>query len=111
MAMNRREFLITAASTMFAAAACSRSHTSNANAKQVNIYSWADYLHPEAIPEFQRRTGIRVVYDTFASNEALLAKVQAGASDYDIIVPTSYMARVLKKMDKLSVLDKERIVG
>jgi len=111
--VNRREFLKLASGTVFGAAtgACSSTSSRNASAKQVNIYSWADYLHPDAIPEFQRRTGVRVVYDTFASNEALLAKVQAGASDYDIIVPTSYLVKVLKKMGKLSVLDHDRIHG
>ncbi|HEY9679204.1 MAG TPA: spermidine/putrescine ABC transporter substrate-binding protein [Drouetiella sp.] len=77
--------------------------------KQLNIYSWADYLHPDTIPEFERRYGIQVVYDTFASNEALLAKLQAGATAYDIIIPTSYMIKQLKNLGKLSVLDHSRI--
>lgn len=53
---------------------------SRQNEKQLNILNWADYLHPDAIPEFQKRYGIEVVYDTFASNEALLAKLQAGGT-------------------------------
>jgi spermidine/putrescine transport system substrate-binding protein len=75
----------------------------------VNIYSWADYLHPDTIPQFEKRTGIQVVYDTFASNEALLAKLQAGASDYDIVVPTGYMMHQLVKLNLLQELDHAKI--
>jgi spermidine/putrescine transport system substrate-binding protein len=79
--------------------------------KQVNILNWADYLHPDTIPEFERRYGIKVVQDTFASNEALLAKLQAGGTRYDVIVPSSYMVKQLKKLDILSVLEHDRLVG
>ncbi|HEY9732612.1 MAG TPA: spermidine/putrescine ABC transporter substrate-binding protein [Drouetiella sp.] len=110
--MDRRQFIKTSLGTIFGASltACSRSGKSREK-NQLNIYSWADYLHPSTIPEFERRYGIRVVYDTFASNEALLAKLQAGASDYDIIVPTSYMVKQLKKLNKLSILDHSRIAN
>lgn len=79
--------------------------------KQLNILNWADYLHPDAIPEFERRTGIKVVYDTFASNEALLAKISAGGTRYDIVVPSSYMVKQLIKLDLLYPLDADRLPG
>ncbi len=108
--LNRRHFLGLSLSTVFGAALTSCTQNNKAGPKnQLNIYSWADYLHPDTIPEFERRYGIRVVYDTFASNESLLAKLQAGATEYDIIVPTSYMIKQLKKLNKLSVLDHDRI--
>ncbi len=111
--MDRRQFLKASIGTMIGASLSSCSRTSNQlkNKKQLNIYSWADYLHPATIPEFERRYGIHVVYDTFASNESLLAKLQAGATDYDIIVPTSYMIKQLKKLNKLSVLYHSRIAN
>ncbi len=77
--------------------------------KQLNIQNWADYIHPQVIDEFERRYGIEVVYDTFASNEGLLAKMQAGLSAYDIVVPTSYTVKVLKTLGLIKALDKERI--
>ncbi|HEY9783839.1 MAG TPA: spermidine/putrescine ABC transporter substrate-binding protein [Candidatus Obscuribacterales bacterium] len=89
--------------------ACSSTFETKSDKNQLNVYSWADYLHPDVIPEFEKETGIRVVYDTFASNEALLAKLQAGASDYDIVVPTGYMLRQLVKMKLLSGIDHERL--
>ncbi len=109
--MNRRHFLKMSLGTIFGAtlSSCNPKNDSSTTKNQLNIYSWADYLHPSTIPEFERRYGIRVVYDTFASNESLLAKLQAGATAYDIIVPTSYMIKQLKKLNKLSVLDHSRI--
>lgn len=96
--------------TIFSASLSScNNKNSSVKSNQLNIYSWADYLHPSTIPEFQRRFGIEVVYDTFASNESLLAKLQAGATAYDIIVPTSYLIKQLRKLDKLSVIDHDRL--
>jgi spermidine/putrescine transport system substrate-binding protein len=111
--ISRRSFLGMAVGTACSAmaSACTNSQTDQHEPKQLNIYSWADYIHPDTIPEFQRRFGIRVVYDTFSSNEALLAKMQAGATAYDIIVPTSYMVIQLKKLNLLSSIDHDRLKG
>ena len=79
--------------------------------RKVNILNWADYLHPDAISNFEKRYSVKVVQDTFASNEALLAKLQAGGSRYDVIVPSSYMVKQLKKLDILSELEHDRIKG
>lgn len=80
---------------------------SDAHEKQVNIYSWPDYLSPTAIPEFKRRYGVKVVYDTFSSNEALIAKFAAGASQYDVVVPSSYSLKKLIELDVLQPLNKD----
>lgn len=77
--------------------------------KQLNVFSWADYIHPDVIPAFEKRYGISVVYDTFASNEALMAKLQAGASNYDIVVPTSYILLQLKRLKLLAPIDKAKL--
>lgn len=84
-------------------------HSQRHGEKQVNVYSWADYINPEVIPQFEKRYGIKVVYDTFASNESLLAKLQTGASDYDVIVPTSYVIHHLSRMNLIRKLDHERL--
>jgi spermidine/putrescine transport system substrate-binding protein len=81
------------------------------NLKQLNIFSWADYLHPDCIPEFEHRYGLSVVYDTFSGNEQLLAKLQAGATDYDIIMPSNYMVAELQKLGKLQPLEHDRLKG
>ena len=55
---------------------------------KLNIYNWTDYTSPEMIEKFEAETGIEVTLDTYDSNETLLAKMQAGATGYDIIVPS-----------------------
>jgi spermidine/putrescine transport system substrate-binding protein len=79
------------------------------SSKQLNIYSWADYLFPGMIENFERRFGIKVVYDTFSSNEALIAKFEAGAADYDIIVPTMYGVTKLRQLKHLGRIDHDRL--
>jgi spermidine/putrescine transport system substrate-binding protein len=51
-------------------------------------YNWADYVNPETYPAFEKATGVKVKKDFYASNEDMLAKLQAGARGYDLIVPT-----------------------
>jgi spermidine/putrescine transport system substrate-binding protein len=57
----------------------------------VNLYNWTDYIDPEQLKAFTAETGIEVILDTFDSNETLLAKIQAGAVGYDVLVPSDYM--------------------
>ena len=64
---------------------------------QVNIYNWSDYVAEDTISNFEQRTGIRVSYDVYDSNEVLEAVVLAGSSGYDVVVPTaSSMARQIQ---------------
>ena len=64
---------------------------------QLNIINWADYIAPDIIPEFEKRTGIKVVYDTFDSDAALEAKLMAGGTAYDLVTTsTSYFARQIR---------------
>ena len=57
----------------------------------VNVYNWTDYVDPEELKRFTAETGIEVILDTYDSNETLLAKLQSGATGYDVIVPSDYM--------------------
>ena len=110
--ISRRSFLWSALSAATCSAmmtGCSASERRAQNPKQLNIYSWADYIHPKTIPEFERRYGLKVVYDTFSSNESLLAKMQAGATQYNIVVPTSYMVTQLRKLTLLDEIQHDRL--
>ncbi len=60
-----------------------------ASAQTLNVYNWSDYIAEDTIEKFTAATGIDVVYDVYDSNEVLEAKLLAGASGYDIVVPTS----------------------
>ncbi len=87
------------------------SQSAGKSSNRLNIFSWADYLHPDCIPEFEKRFGLQVTYDTFSGNEQLLAKLQAGATEYDIVMPSNYMVQELHKLDKLMPLDHGRLTG
>lgn len=52
------------------------------------VYNWEEYIHPDTIPNFENEFGVKVTYDTFPGNEALLAKLQAGGAQYDVVFPT-----------------------
>ena len=60
----------------------------SADQPTLNIYNWSDYIAPDTIPNFEKMTGIKVNYDTYDANETLDAKLKAGHSGYDIVVPT-----------------------
>jgi putrescine transport system substrate-binding protein len=66
-----------------------------AEEKRLHVYNWSDYIAPDAIANFTKETGIEVTYDVYDGNEVLEAKLLAGHSGYDIVVPSAspYMAR------------------
>jgi putrescine transport system substrate-binding protein len=64
-----------------------------AEPKVLNILNWADYIGPDTIKQFEKETGIKVRYDTFDSNETLHARLVAGRTGYDIVVPSSHFAK------------------
>jgi spermidine/putrescine-binding protein len=59
------------------------------------IYNWPDYIGAETIPGFEEEHGVEVTYDTFESNEEMLAKLQAGATGYDIVIPSGYFIEAM----------------
>ena len=77
--------------------------------KELNFYNWADYVAKTTIPGFEKQTGIQVTQDYFSSNEELLAKLRAGGTGYDVIVPSDYMVAIMIKSDVLQPLDKSKI--
>ena len=52
------------------------------------MYNWGDYIDPEVIKDFEKETGIKVIYDTFATNEDMYVKIKSGGSDYDVAIPS-----------------------
>ena len=76
------------------------------SARTLHVYTWADYIKPEVVQRFERENGCKIVIDTFDSNEAMYAKIKAGATGYDIITPTSYMVSLLQVQGMLRPLDK-----
>lgn len=77
--------------------------------KVVNLYIWSDYTSPSVLQEFEKLTGLKVQESNFSSNEELLAKLQAGASGYDLIIPSDYMVSAMVKLNLLDPLDKSKV--
>jgi spermidine/putrescine transport system substrate-binding protein len=72
---------------------------------EITVYNWTDYMDPEIRKQFKAETGIKVNETYFASNEELLAKLRAGSTGYDIIVPSDYMCEIMRKSELLQPLD------
>ena len=77
--------------------------------KKLNLFNWAEYVAKSTIPSFEEKTGIQVTQDFFSSNEDLLGKLQAGATGYDVIVPSDYMVAIMIKEQIIQQLDKSKI--
>ena len=62
---------------------------SAAEEKVLNVYNWSDYIGEETLKKFTEETGIKVNYDVYDANETLEAKLMAGSSGYDVVIPTA----------------------
>ena len=76
-----------------------------ARAEELFLYNWSNYIPPELLEKFEQETGIKVTLDVFDSNETLLAKLQAGAAGYDVIVPSDYMVQIMIDEELLEKID------
>lgn len=75
----------------------------------LHYFTWSDYVEPALLEPFERQYGVKVVVDTFGSNEELLAKLQSGATGYDIAVPSDFMVSIMAREGILAELDLEKI--
>ncbi|MEO9823848.1 MAG: spermidine/putrescine ABC transporter substrate-binding protein [Paracoccaceae bacterium] len=76
-----------------------------ASAEDLRLYNWGDYINPEILALFTAETGIDVGLDTYASNEEMLAKIQAGATGYDIVFPSIHMVDIMLQLKLLAKTD------
>lgn len=86
-----------------------------AQEKVLHVYNWSDYIAEDTLENFTKETGIKVVYDVFDSNEVLEAKLLAGSSGYDVVVPSNpFLAKQIKagvfqKLDKSKLSNWENL--
>ena len=85
--------------------------SSSGEKQTLTIFNWGEYIDPDLIKKFEAETGIKVVYETFDSNEAMLTKIQSGSTPYDLVVPSDYMIKKMKKLDLLKKLDHSKLEG
>ena len=105
MALNLKHLGLTwAACTLFCAGAAQA-----AEPKVLNIYNWSDYIAEDTLQNFEKETGIKVRYDTYDNNEILHAKLVAGKTGYDIVVPGSHFAKTQIEGGLLQKLDRSKL--
>ncbi|NMA48233.1 MAG: ABC transporter substrate-binding protein [Tissierellia bacterium] len=76
---------------------------------RLNVYNWGEYINTDVLDIFEEETGIRVVYDTYATNEDLYVKMKQGGSSYDVVFPSDYMIERMIREDLLSEIDLKNI--
>ncbi len=69
------------------------------------LYNWSNYIPPDLLKAFESDTGIKVTLDVYDSNETMVAKLQAGAAGYDVVVPSTYMIQPMVEQGLLEAID------
>ncbi len=80
-----------------------------AQSKSLNLFCWSEYIPQTVLDGFTKETGIKVNYETYGSNEEMLAKLLPSKGKYDLIVPSEYVVEALVKRNKLAPLDMSKI--
>lgn len=82
-----------------------------AAAEELNLFAWSEYVPQTVLDGFSKETGIQVNYESYGSNEEMLAKLLSGASSYDIIQPSEYVVEAMVKEKLLLPLDHSKLPG
>jgi putrescine transport system substrate-binding protein len=101
----------TARALLALALACNAAaaHAQAAEPKVLNIYNWSDYIADDTIKNFEKETGIKVRYDNYDNNEILQAKLVAGKTGYDIVVPSAHFAKTQIQGGLFQKLDRAQL--
>ena len=78
---------------------------------ELHLYNWGDYINPEVIDRFAKEFDVKVSLDTYSTNEEMLAKIQAGATGYDLIWPSVHMNDIMLQLDLLERTDINQAEG
>lgn len=77
--------------------------------RTLTIYNWGDYVDPELLERFEEETGIKVIYQTFDSNEAMMTKIEQGGTTFDVSVPSEYAISKMNAEGLLLELDHTKL--
>ena len=82
-----------------------------AEEKLLYLYNWSEYMPETVLEQFHKETGIKVVYSTYDSNEAMYAKLRLLDSNnsYDLAVPSTYYVSKMRREGLLAKIDKSRL--
>ncbi|HOX30781.1 MAG TPA: extracellular solute-binding protein [Spirochaetales bacterium] len=90
---------------------CARKSGEAAAQKKLYIFNWTYYTPDSVIEKFKKEYGVELVYDSFASNEEMFAKLKAGGSDYDIVFPSADYVSIMIKEGMLAEIDKSKLMN
>ncbi len=97
------------ASLVAAAAVCMTSVSTLA--QELNLFAWSEYVPQSVLDGFTKETGIKVTYESYASNEEMVTKLLAGGANYDLIVPSEYTVEALVKQKLLAEIDHSKVAN
>lgn len=80
-----------------------------AGGNTLTIYNWGDYIDPSLIKKFEKESGMKVIYQTFDSNEAMMTKIEQGGTTFDVAVPSDYAINKMKQEHLLIPLDHNKL--
>ena len=104
-----RAIAIVAAICFTVAGLCGCNASQRAEPRALNLFAWSEYVPQSVIDGFTQRTGTTVNYETYASNEEMLAKLISGAQRYDLIQPSEYTVAALVKAQRLRPIDWSKV--
>ena len=99
--------LLLAALMVLALAGCGGGNSGSEEV--VYVYNWGEYIDESVIPQFEEETGIKVVYDTFETNEAMYPIIEQGQAVYDVVCPSDYMIQKMIANDLLAEINFDNI--
>ena len=102
----KRYFLLLLSIGLLLLTACGKEQRKK---ETIHVYNWGDYVDMDTIRQFEKETGIQVIYDTFASNEDLYVKLKKSNDPYDVVVPSEYMIERMIREDMLMPLNYDLI--
>lgn len=121
VSLRRSAALLASAALVLTLASCGGSSSGSASADAsgsaassdgddvVYVYNWGEYIGENVAEEFTEKTGIKVVYDTFETNEEMLPIIEAGAVKYDVVCPSDYIIQKMIENDDIQPLDFSKI--
>ncbi|WP_301108161.1 ABC transporter substrate-binding protein [Sporosarcina sp.] len=83
--------------------------TGSAGKDTITVYNWGEYIDPDLLVQFEEREGIKVIYETFDSNEGMMGKIEQGGTSYDLSVPSEYAVQMMEDKELLIPLDFSKI--
>lgn len=81
----------------------------SAGKNSITVYNWGEYIDPDLLKQFEQETGIKVIYETFDSNEGMMGKIEQGGTTYDISMPSEYMIEMMVEKNLLLPIDYSKI--